>query len=77
MHASEVRNAFINCGLQLPAEISRSDMKGANAGEMLFSHSNSAAATALLTGPEKLSKMRSLSDFCMIEYALWKFSQLN
>jgi len=39
--------------------MSRSDMNGANEGESVFNHSNNAAPTALLTGPEKLRKMRS------------------
>lgn len=59
MQTSEFRKAFIHCGRQLPAEMSRSDMNCANEGERVLRHSNNAAPSALPTGPEKLRQMRS------------------
>ena len=55
MQAFEVRKAFIHCGLQLPAEMSRYDMNGTNEGERVFSHSNNSAPTVLLTSRSKWS----------------------
>ncbi len=51
--------------------MSRSDMNGANEGESVFSHSNNVAPTVLLTGPQKLRKMRSFGEVGMTPEPKW------
>jgi len=51
-------------------------MNGAKEGESVFNHSNNAALTTLLSGPEKLRKMRSFEAVGMTPEKMGSMSSL-